>query len=270
MNDPLFSVIGKVVLVTGGLGQLGKQYAKTFADRGANVVVLDQVGDSSVVGEKLGDLRGRVWYFRIDVTSRVSLEKVLVEIEAHVGIPEVLINNAAIDSPPGSPAAENGPFEDYPETSFQKVMDVNVKGVFLCCQVFGGAMARAGKGSIINISSIYGIVSPDQRIYEYRKRNGPPFYKPVAYSASKSAVINLTRYLATYWGDQRVRVNCVILAGVFNRQDPEFLAAYCPKVPLGRMALEDEYNGTMLYLASDGSSYMTGASVVVDGGFTAW
>jgi NAD(P)-dependent dehydrogenase (short-subunit alcohol dehydrogenase family) len=270
MNDPLFSVEGKIVLVTGGLGQLGKQYAKTFADRGANVVVLDQVADLTVVGDRLGDLRSRVSYFPVDVTSRASLEKVLLEIEANLGIPEVLINNAAIDSPPSSPAAENGPFEDYPESSFQKVMDVNVKGVFLCCQVFGGAMARAGKGSIINISSIYGIVSPDQRMYEYRKRSGPPFYKPVAYSTSKSSLIILTRYLATYWGEKRVRVNCVILAGVFNKQDPEFLEAYCPKVPLGRMAREDEYNGTMLYLASDSSSYMTGSSVVVDGGFTAW
>lgn len=270
MKDPLFSVIDKVVLLTGGLGQLGRQYARTFVDRGAKVVVLDQVVDPSVAREKLGDLQGRVWYFPADVTSRTSLEQVLGEIEASVGTPEVLINNAAIDSPPGSSVDENGPFEDYPEASFQKVMDVNVKGVFLCCQVFGGAMACAGKGSIVNVSSIYGIVSPDQRVYGYRKRTGPPFYKPVAYSASKSALINLTRYLATYWGDQGVRVNCVILAGVFNRQDPEFLAAYCPKVPLGRMAREDEYNGTMLFLASDSSSYMTGSSVVVDGGFTAW
>ncbi len=270
MSDPLFSIEGKVVLVTGGLGQLGRQYAGAFADRGARVFVLDQPMEASAAAAKLGPLSGRVTYLPVDVTSRASLVGALEAIEASAGTPEILINNAAIDSPPGSPAGENGPFEDYPEASFDRVMSVNVKGVVLCCQVFGGAMARAGRGSIINISSIYGVVSPDQRIYEYRKKTGPAFFKPVAYSASKSALLNLTRYLATYWADRGVRVNSVTLAGVFNRQDPEFLAAYCPKVPLGRMAREDEYNGTMLFLASGASSYMTGANVVVDGGFTAW
>ena len=270
MNDSLFSVTDKVVLVTGGLGQLGAQYVRTFVERGAKVVILDQPCAPDIVKDKLGDLHSRVQYVPVEVCSRTSLETALKMIETSLGCPEVLINNAAIDSPPGSPSSENGPFEDYPETSFQRVMDVNVKGVVLCCQVFGGAMAKAGRGSIINISSIYGVVSPDQRIYQYRKKTGPAFFKPVAYSVSKSALLNLTRYLATYWAETGVRVNCVTLAGVFNRQDPEFLAAYCPKVPLGRMARVEEYNGTMVFLASGASSYMTGANVVVDGGFTAW
>lgn len=271
MTDSLFSVVGKVALVTGGLGQLGRQFARTLAARGARVVVLDQRVDSGVAARHFGELAASMTFLAVDVTRRDSLEAALREIQARVGIPEVLVNNAALDSPPGSPAGENGPFEDYPEASFDKVMEVNVKGVVLCCQVFGGAMAKAGRGSIINISSIYGVVSPDQRIYEYRQANGGhPFFKPVAYSASKSALINLTRYLATYWAPQGVRVNSLTFAGVFNNQDTEFLKHYCPKVPLGRMAREDEYNGAIVFLASDASSYMTGSNVVLDGGFTAW
>lgn len=271
MNDSLFSVEGKVALVTGGLGQLGRQFARTLAARGAKVVVLDQCVDPDVATRHFGGLAASMTFIAVDVTRRASLEAAFRDIKTRVGLPEVLVNNAALDSPPGSPAGENGPFEDYPESSFDQVMEVNVKGVVLCCQVFGGAMAKAGRGSVINISSIYGVVSPDQRIYEYRRaKEGQPFFKPVAYSASKSALINLTRYLATYWAAQGVRVNSLTFAGVFNKQDPEFLKHYCPKVPLGRMAREDEYNGAIVFLASDASSYMTGSNVVLDGGFTAW
>ena len=129
-------------------------------------------------------------------------------------------------------------------------------------------MAQAGRGSVINISSIYGMISPDQRIYEYRRRNGEEFFKPVAYSASKSALFNLSRYLATYWGGKNVRVNTLTFAGVFNGQPGEFLEGYCPKVPLGRMARPDEYNGAVIFLASDASSYMTGEQMLIDGGYT--
>jgi NAD(P)-dependent dehydrogenase (short-subunit alcohol dehydrogenase family) len=270
MSDLLFSVSGKVAVITGGLGQLGSQFARTLAGRGAKVVVLDQRIDPAQVHARYGELAASILFLAADVTSRASLDTALQKIQAEVGIPEVLVNNAALDSPPGSPAGENGPFESYPEASFDRVMDVNVKGVMLCCQVFGGAMARAGRGSIINISSIYGMVSPDQRIYEYRRQQGEVFYKPVAYAVSKSALFNLTRYLATYWGANGVRVNTLTFAGVFNNQADEFLKHYCPKVPLGRMARDDEYNGAVLFLASDASSYMTGSNMVVDGGFTAW
>lgn len=267
----LFSVEGKVVIITGGMGQLGRQFATAFAAGGARVVVIDLRIEPARAEAFFGALASKIQFVEADITRRPSLETALQSIAAASGIPEVLINNAALDSPPGSPPEENGPFETYPEQSWDKVMEVNAKGVFLCCQVFGGAMAQAGRGSIVNICSIYGVVSPDQRIYDYRRQeSGHAFFKPVAYSASKSSLLNLTRYLATYWAPRGVRVNSVTFAGVFNNQHPDFLKGYCAKVPLGRMAREDEYNGTVLYLASEASSYMTGSNVVVDGGFTAW
>jgi NAD(P)-dependent dehydrogenase (short-subunit alcohol dehydrogenase family) len=149
-------------------------------------------------------------------------------------------------------------------------MDVNLKGTLICCQVIGAEMARQGRGSIINISSIYGLLSPCQDIYAFRRRQGEVFYKPVAYAVSKSAVLNLTRYLATYWGKQGVRVNTLTLGGVFNDQPEEFLQAYCARVPMGRMAGADEMSGAVVFLASDAATYMTGSNLIIDGGWSAW
>ncbi|MEW5724396.1 MAG: SDR family oxidoreductase, partial [Thermodesulfobacteriota bacterium] len=209
-------------------------------------------------------------YYQVDITRREELEAALADLKQAWGAPHGLVNNAALDSPPDAPPEENGPFETYPESSWDRIMAVNAKGVFLTCQVVGGAMAEAGRGSIVNVASIYGVLSPDQRLYEYRRRRGETFYKPVAYTASKSSLLGLTRYLATYWAPRGVRVNALVLAGVFNHQDPEFLKAYCAKVPLGRMARADEYNGAVVFLLSDASSYMTGSELVLDGGFTSW
>jgi NAD(P)-dependent dehydrogenase (short-subunit alcohol dehydrogenase family) len=267
MMPKLFSVQDKIIIITGGLGQLGRQFCKTLEDNGAKVVVFDKKKPSEVANEQS---RENYLYLEVDVTDKVSIQESLDIIKTKWGIPNGLINNAALDSPPGSSAEENGPFETYPELSFEKIMDVNVKGVFLMSQVVGGAMAEAGRGSIININSIYGLLSPDQNIYEYRRNNGELFYKPVAYSVSKSALLNLTRYLSTYWGTKNVRVNTLTFGGVFNNQDDNFLKAYCPKVPLGRMAREDEYNGAVIFLLSESSSYMTGSNLVIDGGWTAW
>jgi NAD(P)-dependent dehydrogenase (short-subunit alcohol dehydrogenase family) len=208
-------------------------------------------------------------FFKADTTDRNSLETALREIEARWDTPFGLVNNAALDTPPDAPASENGPFESYPESSFDRVMQVNVKGVLLCCQVFGGAMARAGRGSIVNIGSIYGVLAPDQGLYEFRRRRGETFFKPVAYSVSKSALYNLTRYLSVYWGGRGVRVNTLTFSGVFANQDPEFLEAYLPKVPLGRMADPGDYDGPIVFLMSDAARYMTGSNMVVDGGFSA-
>ena len=268
MSDPLFDVKNRVVIVTGGLGQLGRQYTSALVERGARVAVVDLPMPADAVAAKLGDLADspQVKFVPADITRRASLEAALAQIVARWETPFGLVNNAALDSPPNAPAEETGPFENYPAESWDKVMEVNAKGTFLCCQVFGGAMAQAGRGSVINVSSIYGVVSPDQRIYEFRA----PFFKPVAYSASKSALFNLTRYLATYWAPQNVRVNTLVLAGVFNDQDPRFLAGYNARMPLGRMADETDYNGSIIFLMSDASRYMTGSTVTIDGGWTAW
>lgn len=269
----MFDLSGRVAVVTGGLGQLGRQYCRTLAAAGGRVAALDLVADDDAVARAFPDLVGQdrcPFGVAADVTDKPSLEAALRQIRDTAGTPDVLINNAALDSPPDAPLEENGPFETYPVESWQRVFEVNAQGVFLCCQVFGGAMAEAGRGSIVNVASIYGLVSPDQSLYQYRRDRGEQFYKPVAYSASKSALYNLTRYLATYWGHSGVRVNTVTLAGVFNDQDREFLAAYEPRVPLGRMAHESDYNGVILFLASDASRYVTGSNLTADGGWTAW
>lgn len=267
-TNTLFDVGQEIVLVTGVSGQLGGEYARAFLDCGAYVAGLDV--KPSTMGDALTvEYPDRFLFCASDVTLKASLQKSLVDIVSQFGTPTVLINNAAIDSPPSSPPEDNGPFEDYPEASWDKVIDVNLKGVYLSCQVFGAAMAKAGKGSIINIASIYGVLSPDQNLYEYRRKRGEVFYKPVAYSASKSGILNLTRYLAVYWAKQNVRVNSLTIAGVFNNQEQAFLDAYCGRIPVGRMANVDEYNGSVLFLASEASRYMTGANLVIDGGWTA-
>lgn len=261
----------RVVVITGGLGQLGRQFTLALLGAGARVAIFDAAVDRGTDGEfGVWKENDQLMVLRVNVTEKGSIETGLGQVEGEWGVPHGLINNAALDSPPNAPAEENGPFEHYPEGSWDQIMEVNLKGVFLCCQVIGGRIALAGRGSIINIGSIYGIVSPDQRIYEYRRKTGASFFKPVAYSASKSAVLNLSRYLATYWADRNVRVNTLTLGGVFNQQDQKFLQAYCARVPLGRMAREDEYNGAIFFLLSDASSYMTGSNLIVDGGWTAW
>lgn len=272
MVPDLFSVQDKIIVITGGLGQLGRQFSQALVERGAKVAVFDVRTYPAIVAERFGEgaKNPNLRFYEVDITRRESIEVATRQVVAGWGAPHGLVNNAALDSPPNAPAAETGPFETYPEGSWDRVMEVNVKGTFLCCQVIGGEMAEAGRGSIINIASIYGLVSPDQRIYEYRRGAGLSFFKPVAYAASKSALYNLTRYLATYWAGKNVRVNTLTFAGVFNNQDERFLEGYCAKVPLGRMACEDEYNGAVIFLLSQASSYMTGSNMVIDGGWTAW
>lgn len=269
--DPLFDVSDRIVVITGGLGQLGSAYAAAFLQRGARVALLDMAAGEDLARQRLGRLsdHDNLLLCQADVTQAGDLQAALAAIRARFGIPNVLINNAAIDSPPNAPLEENGPFESYPMSSWRRVMEVNIDGVFLCSQVFGGAMAAQGDGSIVNISSIYGLVSPDQSIYEYRRRRGEDFYKPAAYATSKSALLNLTRYLATYWAKRDVRVNTLSLAGVFAAQESGFLDAYCARIPVGRMAKAEDYIGAMIFLAAPASRYMTGANLVVDGGWTA-
>jgi NAD(P)-dependent dehydrogenase (short-subunit alcohol dehydrogenase family) len=268
MTSKLFDVSEDIVVITGASGQLGLEYSNTFLKSGARVVALD-LFKSPGIETLLHQYIHRFTFIKSDITSSESLKAAAAEILGVYGVPTILVNNAAIDSPPNAPVEETGSFEDYPEASWDKVMDVNVKGVFLTCKVIGAMMAKNNRGSIINISSIYGVVSPDQGLYEYRRKRGEVFYKPVAYSASKSALINLSRYLAVYWAKKNVRVNTLVIAGVFNGQEEDFLKAYCERIPIGRMANHNEYNGALIFLASEASKYMTGSQLTVDGGWTA-
>ena len=276
-TDPLFSVEGKICIITGGLGQLGAQYARTLFQRGARVAVWGRtVNEERILRhftrEEMGNENLR--FYQVDITNKANINQALDEMAAHFqAAPDVLVNNAGIDTQPSAPPEVSGPFENFPEEVFREVVETNLTGTFLMCQAVGARMVKANKGgSIINVGSIYGMVSPVQDIYAYKKeRTGIPFIKPVAYSAAKSGLYNLTRYLATYWGRQGIRVNTFSPSGVHrDTQDPTFQANYTSRIPIGRMAREDEYNGTIVFLASDASRYMTGANVVVDGGWTAW
>ena len=263
-SENIFDVQGNVVILTGGSGKLGSVYTNYLVDNGAIICNFDINKPSD---ELLNLSDENYSFFKTDLTKKEDISKSLNQVINQFGIPDALINNAALDSPPGSEENQNGAFEEYPELSWDKVMEVNLKSVFLCCQIIGAEMAKNGAGSIINISSHYGVISPDQRIYEYRKK---VFNKPISYSASKSGILNITRYLSTYWGERNVRVNTLTLGGVLDNQDKEFIENYSSKVPLKRMANESEYNGAIQFLISSASSYVTGSNMIIDGGWTAW
>lgn len=264
--EELFGLSNRVTIVTGAAGQLGGAYVRAFLQAGAKVVGFD-IWQENPKG-RLKEIKSKNFAFaKLDVTKKESIKKGLDIVIERFGNPTILINNAALDTPPNSSELNTGPFETYPEEAWEIMMEANLKAVFLCCQIIGGHMANTGGGSIINISSVYGMLSPDQRIYEYKEK---PFNKPITYSVSKSGIFNLTKYLATYWAKKNVRVNTMTLGGVFNNQDETFLKNYSHKVPLGRMANENEYTGAILFLASDASSYMTGSNLVIDGGYSCW
>ncbi|WP_139539236.1 SDR family oxidoreductase [Klebsiella spallanzanii] len=275
MEDTLFSVKDKVIIVTGGLGQLGAQYVKTLHERGAKVAALATRVDAARIDRVLGAIKDsdRLLCAEVNITDKASINRVLDSIEAKWGVPDGLVNNAGVDTQPSAPPEVSGPFEEFPEEVFREVVEVNLVGTFLMTQQVGKRMKQAGKGgSIINVGSIYGVVSPVQDIYIYKKEDtGIPFVKPVAYSAAKSGLYNFTRYCATYWGRDGIRVNTLTLSGVERSdQDPRFQKNYTNRIPIGRMAKAHEYNGAVVFLLSDASVYMTGSNVVVDGGWTAW
>jgi NAD(P)-dependent dehydrogenase (short-subunit alcohol dehydrogenase family) len=195
------------------------------------------------------------------------LDKTRAQCHADLGVATVLVNNAGIDTPPGP--AKTYLIEEIPAEVFRGVLEVNLVGAFNALQVFGPAMVQLGRGSIINIGSLYAGVSPDARFYDHLGHE-PPFLKPPAYGASKAALVNLTRYLATHWGPFGVRVNALSPGGVEGGQDDAFKRKFTARVPLGRMAGARDLGGPLIFLASDASSYVTGIELLVDGGFTAW
>lgn len=264
----LFSLTGKTAIVTGGTGLIGKKHCEALYAAGANVVVADiEQANPQVFAETLGN---KAMAVTIDVSQRDSLEKAKEAILARFGSIDILVNNAAINDMFENPAlaAELSAFEKYPLDSFRKSLEINVLGVFLASQIFGSEMAKQGSGSIINIASTYGMVGPDQSIYR-NQANEQLFFKSPAYPTTKGAIINFTRYLAAYWGKQGVRVNTLSPGGVANAQDDFFIQNYTAKTLLGRMAQPTDYQGALIYLASEASAYMTGANLVVDGGWTA-
>lgn len=269
----LFSLAGKVAVVTGSLGLMGKNHCRALAEAGANVVVtdLDQQACDVFASELSIEYSIKSLGLSCDITHKESVVELKDRILERFLKIDVLVNNAAINDMFENPAAaaEQSKFENYPLELFQRSLDVNITGLFLCAQVLGNEMAKQGAGSIINIASTYGLVAPDQSLYA-RADGSQSFYKSAAYPVTKGAVISFTRFLAAYWGHRGVRVNTLSPGGVENHQDPFFVANYAKRTPLGRMAEAADYQGAVIFLASDASSYMTGANLVVDGGWTAW
>jgi NAD(P)-dependent dehydrogenase (short-subunit alcohol dehydrogenase family) len=275
MEDRLFSVKDKVVIVTGGLGQIGGELVKEFYSRGSRVAVFSRNTDEKKIAALLPGIADseRFRAYSVNITDKNSINSALDALEKVWSTPDILVNNAGLDTQPSAPPEVSGPFEEFPLEVFREVVDVNLVGTFLVTQAVGSRMVQQKKkGSIINVGSIYGMVSPIQDIYAYKKeKTGIPFIKPVAYSAAKSGLYNFTRYCATYWAKAGIRVNILTPSGVFREtQDKEFQENYCKRMPMGRMARPDEYNGAVIFLASEASAYMTGANLIVDGGWTAW
>jgi NAD(P)-dependent dehydrogenase (short-subunit alcohol dehydrogenase family) len=265
----LFSLKEKVAVVTGALGLIGKHHCHALAEAGANVVVCDL--NESECANFAATLSVLSLGISVDITNKKSVQDLKRKVLSNYGKIDILVNNAAINDKFEDPisALEESMFENYPVEMFKKSLDVNVTGMFICSQVIGSEMAKKAYGSIINVASTYGIVAPDQSIY--KNENGEQtFYKSVAYPVTKGAVISFTRFLAAYWGNKGVRVNTLSPGGVKDNQEEFFVKNYSSKTPLGRMAHPTDYKGALVFLASDASSYMTGANLVVDGGWTAW
>lgn len=257
-----------IVVITGSSGQLGIAYVESFLKTGLSVLCIDMV-KAKGLEDLESEYAGRIFFEFVDITDANELHRVAERYSKDFHICG-LVNNAAIDSPPSSTSRDACSIENASDDAWRKVIDVNLTGTYLCCKYFGSVMSKQTiLSSIVNISSIYGVVAPDQVLYQYRRDRGEDFYKPAGYSASKGAILNLTRYFGTYWGRSTVRVNALVLSGVFNNQDPDFLELYNSRIPVGRMARVEDFIGPLHFLVSDASAYMTGSILTVDGGWTA-
>jgi NAD(P)-dependent dehydrogenase (short-subunit alcohol dehydrogenase family) len=264
-----FSLGGKVCVVTGALGLIGQRLVGALVEAGGRVVITDV--DHFACLDRAHGVGHEALGHGADITRPESIASLVAAVMDRFGRVDVLVNNAALNDKFESPqaAARESMMEHYALERWRRSLDVNVTGTFLCSQAFGAVMAQHNAGSIINVASTYGIVGPDQSLYT--KPDGTqPFYKSPAYPTTKAAVLGFTRYLAAYWGRAGVRVNALSPGGVEAGQDAYFVERYSSRTPLGRMATPDDYAGPVVFLASDASAYMTGANLVVDGGFTAW
>ena len=272
-NNPFakFDLSGRVAVVTGGAGLLGKEFCRALAAAGAKVAVIDlNYEGAKQVAEAIAREGGEAQPYGLNITEQDATRSAIEHIRSQWGRIDVLVNSAALDPKVSAEGKvrSSGAFEDFPLETWQKALNVNLTGMFIITQAVARLMKAQNKGSIINICSTYGLVGPDQRIYQ--REGQPPQYKPVYYTVTKAAVLGFTRYLATYYAGTEIRVNALTPGGVYNNQDDEFVRAYSARTVLGRMARKDELDGAILFLASDASSYMTGANLIVDGGWTAW
>jgi NAD(P)-dependent dehydrogenase (short-subunit alcohol dehydrogenase family) len=274
----LFGLTGQVAIVTGGMGRLGARYVLALADAGASVAAFDLPDKAHPIVEQAVAAGRPVSIHGVDVTVRADVDRAMAQVARQFGTPTILINNAGLGASPADAALETGSFERYPETAWDAMLESHLKSALVASQSFiaqyrqdqSASAAGIPPGSIVNISSTYGVVSPDQSVYEYRRRDGAEYFKPVGYSVAKSGMLNFTRWLAEYCAPFGVRVNTLVPGGVREPgHSPEFVAEYQKRTPLGRMASDDEYNGAVLFLVSRASAYMTGSTLVVDGGWTA-
>jgi NAD(P)-dependent dehydrogenase (short-subunit alcohol dehydrogenase family) len=259
--NTLFDLTGKVAIVTGGAGILGRGFCEGLATHGAKVAMVDLKAEST----DNKNIKG----FACDVSNPDSVAAMVADVVKEFGQIDILHNNAASKS--DDLKAFFAPFEEYALSEWRKIMSVNLDGMFLVAQAVGKQMVAQGQGgSIIQTASIYGVVAPDNRIYEGSEYMGMQINTPAVYAASKAGVIGLTRYLSTYWADKGIRVNTLTPGGVESGQNDTFKAKYSARIPLGRMAEKMDMVGALVYLASDASAYMTGQNLIVDGGLTAW
>lgn len=270
-----FDLTGRVAVITGGAGLLGPEHAIALAQAGATVVITDINGAAaSETAERLGREYGaeRFAAMPMDVADSDSVARAREALLKRFGKINILVNNAAIDPKVKADSlVETSRFEHFPLEQWDFQIRVGLTGAMLCCQAFGGWMAANGGGVILNIASDLSVFAPDQRIYY---KDGLPEdrqpVKPVTYSVIKTGLVGLTRYLATYWAEKNVRVNALSPGGVYVNQPAAFVQRLTNLIPLGRMARRDEYRGTVQFLCSDASSYMTGQNIVVDGGRSTW
>lgn len=274
MTIDIFRLDKKIAVITGGAGLLGQKHAEAIASVGGRPILLD------IDANKLKKAKDRIKLqsgydvdcFNVDITDGESLRNCSATIHNNIGEVDILINNASMTVE--SNAGDTGyfaPFPEYPINYWNKAIQVGLTGTFLCSQVFGSLMAKKNSGVILNIASDVGVISPDHRIYKPEgEYPGVAFNTPISYVAIKAGLIGMTRYLATYWAKEGVRVNALSPAGVYNGHDERFVKRLTNLIPMGRMATQDEYKGAIVFLCSEASKFMTGFNLIMDGGRTAW